>query len=81
MIPLWTLPSGFSGLLAGEFFLQGAQNGAWGVMPVLLNEYTPPQFRGWFPGTVYQLGNMLSAPAVEIQTVSASALLKNGKPN
>ena len=46
VIPFWTLPSGFSGLVVGEFFLQGAQNGAWGVIPVLFSEYTPPQFRG-----------------------------------
>ena len=30
---------------------------------------------------MYQLGNMLSAPAAEIQTVSASAWIENGKPN
>ncbi|KAI9875269.1 MAG: hypothetical protein M1830_008694 [Pleopsidium flavum] len=81
MIPLWTIPSSFGALAAGEFFLQSAQNGAWGVMPILLNEYAPPQFRGVFPGTVYQLGNMLSAPAAEIQTVSASAWIVKGKPN
>lgn len=31
MIPLWTLPSAFAPLAVGEFFLQGAQNGAWGM--------------------------------------------------
>lgn len=30
MIPLWTLPDNFGALVAGEFFLQAAQNGAWG---------------------------------------------------
>lgn len=50
-------------------------------MPILLNEYAPPQFRGSFPGTVYQLGNMLSAPAAEIQTVAASNWIRNGRPN
>ena len=52
-----------------------------GTMPILLNEYAPPQFRGVFPGTVYQLGNMLSAPAAQIQTVSASAWIVEGRPN
>ncbi|KAL2011940.1 hypothetical protein VTN00DRAFT_4658 [Thermoascus crustaceus] len=81
MIPLWTLPSTWGPLAAGNFFVQSAVNGAWGVMPVLLNEYSPPQFRGVFPGTVYQVGNMLSAPAAEIQTVAASAWIDaDGRP-
>jgi SHS family lactate transporter-like MFS transporter len=81
MIPLWTLPTTMGPIAVGTFFIQTANNGAWGVMPILLNEYAPPQFRGVFPGTVYQLGNMLSAPAAQIQTVSASNWIKNGKPN
>jgi SHS family lactate transporter-like MFS transporter len=81
MIPLWTLPSGWSALAAGNFFMQTAVNGAWGVMPVLLNEYAPPQFRGIFPGTVYQIGNMISSPAAQIQTVAATAWIKDGRPN
>lgn len=80
-IPLFTLPSGFSPIVAGTFFLQMAVNGAWGIMPVLLNEWSPPQFRGVFPGTVYQLGNVFSAPAAQAQTASASAWIKDGKPN
>lgn len=31
MIPLWTLPNTFAPLAVGEFFLQAAQNGAWGM--------------------------------------------------
>lgn len=81
VVPLWTLPTSWSALAAGNFFLQAAVNGAWGVMPVLLNEYAPPQFRGAFPGTVYQIGNMLSAPAATIQTVAASAWIRDGRPN
>lgn len=81
VIPLWTLPSTWGPLAAGNFFVQSAVNGAWGVTPVLLNEYSPPQFRGVFPGTVYQVGNMLSAPAAEIQTVAASAWIDaDGRP-
>ena len=58
MIPLWVIPQDWSSITAGTFFIQAAVNGAWGVMPVLLNEYSPPQFRGVFPGTVYQLGTL-----------------------
>ncbi len=43
------------------FFMQFAVQGAWGVVPVHLNELSPPQIRGTFPGFVYQLGNFLAA--------------------
>lgn len=81
MIPVWTLPNSMGALAAGNFLIQSASNGAWGVMPVLLNEYAPPQFRGVFPGFCYQLGNMLSAPAAQIQTVWATNWIVKGKPN
>ena len=67
MIPLWVTPQDWSSITAGTFFIQSAVNGAWGVMPILLNEYAPPQFRGVFPGTVYQLGTLytqIRAPEV-----------------
>jgi len=35
--------------------------GAWGVVPVHLNELSPPSVRGTFAGTVYQLGNLLAS--------------------
>lgn len=42
--------------------------GAWGVVPVHLNELSPPQFRAAFPGITYQIGNAISSPAAEIET-------------
>lgn len=30
--------------------------GAWGVIPAHINELSPPQLRGFFPGFAYQLG-------------------------
>lgn len=56
IIPLWTIPNTWGPIVVGTFLIQAAVNGAWGVMPIFLNEYAPPQFRGVFPGTVYQLG-------------------------
>jgi len=35
--------------------------GAWGVVPAHLNELSPAEIRGTFPGVVYQLGNFLAA--------------------
>ncbi|TGZ79082.1 MFS general substrate transporter [Ascodesmis nigricans] len=71
LIPLWVLPTSWGTLTAGAFLLQFMVQGAWGVVPVHLQELSPPQFRSAFPGICYQLGNMISAPAAQItSTVS-----------
>ncbi len=80
-IPLFTLPDDFNSIMAGTFFLLFFVNASWGIMPIILNEYSPPQFRAVFPGTVYQLGNLISAPAAQSQTAAASAWIRDGKPN
>jgi SHS family lactate transporter-like MFS transporter len=46
-----------------QFFVQGA----WGVIPAHLNELSPPEARGTFPGTVYQLGNFIASSNAVIQ--------------
>lgn len=53
-IPLWYLPKG-EVLFAGAFFVQAGVQGAWGVIPVYLNEISPVAFRAVFPGVMYQL--------------------------
>jgi SHS family lactate transporter-like MFS transporter len=80
-IPLFTLPNGYNAIMAGVFWLLFWVNGAWGIMPILLNEYSPPQFRAVFPGTVYQIGNLISAPAAVSQTAAASGWIRDGKAN
>ena len=40
--------------------------GAWGVIPIHLNELSPPAYRSSFPGITYQLGNMISSPSAQI---------------
>jgi len=40
-----------------QFMVQGA----WGIVPVHLNELSPAEVRGTFPGFAYQLGNLLAA--------------------
>lgn len=66
-IPLWILPNSFSGLSAGAFCVQFGVQGAWGVIPVLLSEISPPAFRATFPGVAYQLGNMVSSASAQIE--------------
>jgi len=48
-------------LAAGAFLMQVCVQGAWGVVPVHLNELSPPGVRGTFAGTVYQLGNLIAS--------------------
>ena len=65
-IPLWILPTSYSALAAGAFFEQFCVQGAWGVIPIHLNELSPPQFRASFPGITYQIGNMISSPMAQV---------------
>jgi len=44
-----------------------ALQGAWGVIPAHLNELSPDEARGTFPGLVYQLGNLLASTNATIQ--------------
>ncbi|PRP78023.1 major facilitator superfamily (MFS) transporter [Planoprotostelium fungivorum] len=65
-VPLWVYGPGYS-MALGAFGLQFFVQGAWGVVPVFLNEISPGNFRGTFPGVVYQIGNLISAASAQIQ--------------
>jgi MFS transporter, SHS family, lactate transporter len=58
-------------LAAGAFIVQFFVQGAWGVIPAHLNELSPPEARGAFPGTVYQLGNFIAASNATLQAYAA----------
>jgi len=66
LIPAWILPKGEGPLSASGFMMQFFVQGAWGVIPIHLNELSPPMFRSSFPGITYQLGNMISSPSAQI---------------
>lgn len=66
LIPAWILPTTERSLSASGFFMQFFVQGAWGVIPIHLNELSPPAFRSSFPGVTYQLGNMISSPSAQI---------------
>ncbi len=53
------------------FFMQVAVQGAWGVVPVHLNELSPSEIRGTFPGFIYQLGNFVASFNAPIQAAIA----------
>ncbi len=87
MIPLWAgllqIP-GMSVLLTigiGVFLLQFMVQGAWGIIPVHLNELSPGTVRGTFPGFAYQLGNLFASWIVTLETVVAVNLGSEAKPN
>ncbi len=67
IIPLWVLASSPLWLAVGAFLMQFAVQSAWGIVPVHLNELSPPEARGTFPGFTYQLGNLLASANATIQ--------------
>jgi MFS transporter, SHS family, lactate transporter len=67
IMPLWAFSSSPFWLAVGAFVMQFLVQGAWGVIPVHLNELSPPDARGTFPGFTYQLGNLFAAANATIQ--------------
>lgn len=67
VIPLWAYSHTAPMLALGGFLMQFMVQGAWGVIPAHLNELSPPDVRGTFPGLAYQLGNLLSSKNAVIQ--------------
>jgi len=56
LVPAWILSPWTPVIVAGVFAMQFMVQGAWGVVPAHINELSPPQLRGFFPGFAYQLG-------------------------
>jgi len=74
LIPAWILPTTERGLSASGFMIQFFVQGAWGVIPIHLNELSPPAFRSSFVGLTYQLGNMISSPSAQIVNAVAEGM-------
>ena len=74
VIPLWAFAASPVALGLGAFLMQVCVQGAWGVIPAHLNELSPAEIRGTFPGVTYQLGNLLSSANATIQSAFASGL-------
>lgn len=69
---LWAFSTTFMALAVGAFLIQFCVQGAWGVIPAHLTELSPPHARATFPGTVYQLGNLLASSNAVLQTSIAA---------
>src|SRR5256714_3225936 len=82
LIPVWIFAPNTALLIVGGFSIQFMVQGAWGVVPIHLNELSPSAFRGTFPGLAYQLGNFAAAYAAQQQAWLAEHFqLSNGGPN
>jgi SHS family lactate transporter-like MFS transporter len=70
---LWAYAPSVAGLAAGAFLMQFMVQGAWGIVPVHLNELSPNDVRGTFPGFSYQLGNLVISLLAPYQARLAAA--------
>jgi MFS transporter, SHS family, lactate transporter len=72
VMPLWAFAATGLWLAVGAFLMQIMVQGAWGVVPVHLNELSPDEARGTFPGFVYQLGNLIASVNATLQASIAA---------
>jgi SHS family lactate transporter-like MFS transporter len=72
VVPLWAFAPTAALLGVGGFCTQFMVQGAWGIVPAHLNELSPPDVRGTFPGFTYQMGNLISAGAAQMQAIFAA---------
>lgn len=72
-IPLWAFGATPLLLALGGFVVNMSVQGAWGVVPVHLNELSPAQARSTFPGFTYQIGNLMASGITVLQAGVAEA--------
>src|SRR5712675_228782 len=69
LIPLWAFGGGIVAVIAASFLMQAGVQGAWGVIPVHLSELSADSARGLVPGLAYQLGILIAAPTIQVETL------------
>jgi MFS transporter, SHS family, lactate transporter len=67
VIPFWAFGGGLLAVWLAPVLLQMGVQGAWGVIPVHLNELAADSARGLMPGLAYQLGILFASPTNSIQ--------------
>ncbi|HEY4772309.1 MAG TPA: MFS transporter [Steroidobacteraceae bacterium] len=77
MIYPWAYSTTVATLALGAFLMQFMVQGAWGIVPVHLNELSPNAVRAILPGLVYQTGNFISALTPTLVSRWAEANHKN----
>jgi SHS family lactate transporter-like MFS transporter len=71
--PLFAFAPTLALFAAAAFVMQFFVQGAWGVIPAHLTEQSPDEIRGFYPGVTYQLGNLLAAINLPLQTSLADS--------
>jgi len=69
VVPLWAFSPVLPLLMIGAFLMQAMVQGAWGVIPVHINELSPDSVRGFMPGFAYQCGVMFAGNVAYIEAV------------
>jgi SHS family lactate transporter-like MFS transporter len=67
VIPFWAFGHSLLAIAIAAIFMQMGVQGAWGVIPVHLNELAADAARGLMPGLAYQLGILLASPTNSVQ--------------
>jgi MFS transporter, SHS family, lactate transporter len=67
VVPMWAFGGSLVVLAAGAFLMQVGVQGAWGIIPIHLNELAPDAVRGLMPGLAYQFGILFAAPTSSIE--------------
>ena len=67
IIPMWAFAGSVAIVVAAAVLMQMGVQGAWGVIPVHLNELAADAARGLMPGFAYQLGILFASPTNSIQ--------------
>ena len=67
VMPFWAFGGSVPVLVVATVFMQMGVQGAWGVIPVHLNELAADAARGLMPGMAYQLGILFAAPTNTIE--------------
>lgn len=75
---LWAYGANLLVLTIGAFLINFFVQGCWSIIPAHLNELSPSAARGTFPGTVYQLGNLVASSNLTIQALIAEDMHNYG---
>jgi len=67
IMPAWAFGATLTVLAIGAFVMQMGVQGAWGIIPVHLNELSPDAVRGLLPGFTYQIGILLASFTPTVQ--------------
>lgn len=71
LITVWVAMPTMALVAGGAFAMQFMVQGAWGVVPAHINELSPDELRGFFPGFAYQMGVLCASGVAYFQSILA----------